>query len=93
MTRDVMRGIVQSPWWIVVGVIVTGAVYATRLEGKIESAAADVQTLRVSGSRPTRSLERDLDSLRIEVRHIGRTVEEIRHLLGRATRSPLGGTD
>jgi hypothetical protein len=75
MSRDTMARIVNNPWWIVVGVVVSGAVYATRVEGEIGIMREKVV--------PLTEIRRELDSLRIEQRHIGRTVDEIRHLLGR----------
>ena len=75
MSRDEVGRIVQSPWWVVVGVVLSGGVYATRLAGQMEEMQAQVV--------PLREIRRELDSLRIEQRHMNQAIDEIRHLLGR----------
>ena len=70
-----MAGLVKSPWWVVVAVAVSGAVYANTLTAELQEVQSQVT--------PLLKLQRDVDSLRIESRHISETVTEIRHLLGR----------
>ena len=74
--RDVAARLIQSPWWVVVGLVATGAIYANTLQGEIREVRDKII--------PLAEIRRELDSLRIEQRHIGQTVQEIRHLLGRA---------
>jgi hypothetical protein len=74
-TRDLVGKIINNPWWIVVGVCVSGAIWGTKLQGEVSEVQAKVY--------PIADLRQQVDSLRIEQRHIGEDVREIRHLLGR----------
>jgi hypothetical protein len=79
--RDVAALIITSPWWVVVAVCVTGAVYANNIKDRL----AVVEEGR---SPPTIKMQQGIDSLRIESRHTYEAVTEIRALMGRSLRIP-----
>jgi hypothetical protein len=83
-----MWAIIRWPGWVVVGVAISGAVYATTLRGEVQEGQAQIHELK-DRIRPLEQVPRELDSLRIEQRHMSETLEEIRHLLVRPFRGPL----
>jgi len=88
MSRDVVALIVKSPWWVVVGLVAGGAFWASDIQGEVREVRQQIRDLPET--------RRQLDSVRIELRHISGTLDEVRVLLGRnlvveAGRSPLQG--
>lgn len=77
VSGKVMWSVIKWPGWIVVGVAIGGAVKATALTDDVHTLQAKVRDLPEIG--------RQLDSLRIEQRHMSATLDEVRALLGRRT--------
>lgn len=88
MSRDVVALIVKSPWWVVVGLVAGGSFWAADIQGEVNQIKQQV--------RPLPELNRQLDSMRIEMRHVSQTVDEIRHLMARGVAgekwTPFGGS-
>jgi hypothetical protein len=83
---DVVSLIVRSPWWVVVGLVSGGAFWASDIQGEVREVKQQIRDLPET--------RRQLDSVRIELRHISGTLDEVRALLGRQTvqdGSPLQG--
>lgn len=90
MSRDVVALIIKSPWWVVVGLVGGGAFWASDIQGEVREVKQQIADLPET--------RRQLDSVRIELRHISGTLNEVRALLGRRTERddgdlrPLRGT-
>ena len=86
MSRDTMALLIKSPWWVVVGLVSGGAFWASDIQGEVREVRQQIRDLPET--------RRQLDSVRIELRHISGTLDEVRVLLGRRTGndgSPLQG--
>lgn len=81
--RDVIELIVKSPWWVVVGLVASGAVWGNTIQGEVQDVKQAVEEGR---SPPIAQIRRTLDSLLIESRHTNETLDEFRHLLARPLR-------
>jgi len=73
-----MWRVITWPGWVVVGLAAYGANYAADLTAQVREVKVKVANFS--------DVPRQLDSLRIEQRHMSETLEEIRHLLARPSR-------
>jgi len=66
--------IVKSPWWVVVGLVSGGFVWASSIQGEVREVKSVVEDGR---SPPIIQMRRSMDSLLIETRHTNETLNRI----------------